>query len=232
MVERKTEIGFIAALRATACLLVVYCHLIGNMAKPDWFIRPYIDQFVRDPMGIIWNFGYLGVAIFFIISGFIITHVAQRETRSEFAIKRLFRVYPPFLIALVLARLLAGMENGSPASVSPASLLGEATLFWSQFKVLGPSYTLVMELMFYVVVTALLPLFQGKPILATMTVGGLPVFVRLTLTNAVVGSGSPELARLLWYHNSLSVFAIGMAIYYALGSLPNFPSRTAIAPNC
>ncbi len=209
MTKVASQIGFLASLRATACLLVVYCHLIGQRADPDWFVKPFINQFVRDPLAVIWDFGYLGVAIFFVISGFIITHVAQRETRGQFVLKRLFRIYPPFLVALAVASVLAFIVDRQ--SVSLPGVLREASLFDSRFILLGPSYTLVIEIMFYALATALLPLLRSRPVIATVIIAIVPVFIRYGLRGIPL---SPPFARLLGYQNFVSVFAIGMAIYY------------------
>ena len=38
--------------------------------------------------------GAAGVIVFFITSGYIITHVLQTESSPDFLIKRLFRIYP------------------------------------------------------------------------------------------------------------------------------------------
>jgi peptidoglycan/LPS O-acetylase OafA/YrhL len=209
-------------LRAVACLLVAYCHLIGYRAPSGWFVEPYIDQFIRDPLQVMWNFGYLGVAIFFVISGFIITHVAQREGRAEFAVKRLFRIYPPFLLALAVAVLL------TRPTMSPTDLLWEASLFGSSYKVIGPSYTLVIELMFYALATMLLPLLRSRPIVSTAIVALLPAVIRFGLRNIVESSGIHQLSILLSYQNFVSIFAVGMAIYYASASRISLRAATAL----
>src|SRR5882762_2762678 len=49
--------------------------------------------------------GWLGVAIFFVVSGFCI-HLSHRRSSkqkiSAFFTKRFFRIYPPYLIALLV----------------------------------------------------------------------------------------------------------------------------------
>lgn len=89
----------ISLLRAIAALMVVYDHLFcivplrhfGSAAFP----APVVQEYISTPLGIIQDFGWLGVAIFFLVSGFIISHVAMRENRVEFIVKRVFRIYPP-----------------------------------------------------------------------------------------------------------------------------------------
>jgi peptidoglycan/LPS O-acetylase OafA/YrhL len=43
----------------------------------------------------------MAVAVFFLISEFIITHVAAREGIMEFLIKRLFRIFPLLDVFLI-----------------------------------------------------------------------------------------------------------------------------------
>lgn len=202
----SSRISFVALLRATASLLVVYCHLVGYRAASSWFVKPYINQFIRDPLAILWDFGYLGVAVFFIISGFIIAHVAQRETRGEFMLKRLLRVYPPFLAALAVA-LVVNHQN-----ISLTVILQEASLFDSRFILVGPSYTLTMEIMFYALAAVTLPLLRSKPVVATAIVAIAPALAFFLLRPAVLGI--PQLERLLGYDGFVSIFAIGMSVYY------------------
>lgn len=46
--------------------------------------------------------GGAGVIVFFLVSGYIITHVLQPEQPLEFLIKRLFRIYPLYLVSVLL----------------------------------------------------------------------------------------------------------------------------------
>lgn len=70
-------------------------------------------------------FGYLGVAIFFVISGFCIQLSYARSTHAGFQafyIRRFFRIYPPYLIALLFY-----------AVAFPPTRLGFAKLWdWAQ----------------------------------------------------------------------------------------------------
>lgn len=152
------DIPFISVLRATACLLVVYAHLIGYRAPKDWFVKPYLDQ-----LGFTWHFGYFGVALFFLVSGFIVVHVAQNETRGSFITKRFFRIFPPVWAALLLAAAISVWSGASWFDVTPESLAAEMSIFGSNFELIGPTYTLVMELMFYMLVACMLTTVQTRP---------------------------------------------------------------------
>ena len=213
--EKDTSIGFIVFLRALACLLVVYCHMIGFRAPPDWFLKPYLDRFVTEPLAIMWQFGYLGVAIFYIISGFIITHVAQRETRTEFVTRRIFRVYPPFVVACLLALALAHAFDRPAALLSPTAFLRELSLFGSRFTLVGPSYTLTIELFFYAVAMMVLPHVTSRPVLSTAFIAVLPGVIHSMTWGAVSATDHPTLDRLLRYQAFVSIFPFGMAIYHA-----------------
>jgi peptidoglycan/LPS O-acetylase OafA/YrhL len=48
------------------------------------------------------RYGYLGVNLFFIISGFVVTWSSIRRTPAEFVISRITRLYPSFWVAVAL----------------------------------------------------------------------------------------------------------------------------------
>lgn len=164
--------AFLAALRGVAVLLVVYDHLgaiwpesNGMSWPPNRFIRTWIN----DPLAIIQDFGFFGVVLFFLISGFIITHVAQRETRYQFAVKRILRIYPP-LIASILAIIVITAIRGGVLLTWKQYLLSFTLLnyFWTpQYVVNGVAWTLVIEMLFYAGAFAVLPLLKRRSALGS-----------------------------------------------------------------
>lgn len=99
----------IDGVRAVAALMVVYFHFAG----PDWW---YLS-------------GWLGVQLFFVLSGFLITTLLLREMDSRgsvslrsFWIRRVFRILPAYYVALAVTVVLAILRDqwvnaGGPSSI-------------------------------------------------------------------------------------------------------------------
>ncbi|MBI5640858.1 MAG: acyltransferase [Nitrospirae bacterium] len=175
----KQTINFIAFLRGPAALLVVWDHLIANWAdkngvtwKPVTLARTYITR----PLAIIQDFGFFGVVLFFLISGFIISYVIQRENRLQFFVKRLFRIFPPFIMSIVCIVLFYGVYGHItpvPTFMSERSagdIFLSMTLlnyfFIPQNPINGVAWTLIIEIIFYALSLILLPLLQRRPKIA------------------------------------------------------------------
>jgi len=80
-------------LRAVSILLVIAAHASGSAGAP---------AALRRAMNVI-DFGNLGVRVFFVISGFLITGLLLKEQRTtgrisvpRFYLRRTFRIFPPF----------------------------------------------------------------------------------------------------------------------------------------
>jgi len=151
-------------------MLVVYDHLIAvflDRTGRTWLPLTWMRTYVTQPLGIIQDFGFLGVAIFFLISGFIITHVAQREDRFTFAVKRLGRIYPPLFSAIFLIIVFELLSGHSLLSLG--DYLWSLTLlnYWRipQVVVSGVAWTLVIEVIYYALVFAVLPILRDRPAL-------------------------------------------------------------------
>jgi peptidoglycan/LPS O-acetylase OafA/YrhL len=98
--------------RGIAILAVLLFHCLGTtygMWELPW------DGWMRDfsvPVSYLCflplSFGYAGVAIFFVVSGFCIHLSFQQQSQkwSSFFIRRFFRIYPPYLAALIFGILL------------------------------------------------------------------------------------------------------------------------------
>ena len=70
----------------------------------------------------------VGVVVFFLISGYIITFILQREALPEYAIKRVFRIYPLYVFAVVIQYALlsrSGMQPSLNILLLQTSLLGD-----------------------------------------------------------------------------------------------------------
>ena len=86
-------------LRFLAAIAVVFFHYtflnsINSELTPSY---PALDD--------IFKYGYLGVELFFMISGFVILLTAMKKTAVQFTISRIKRLYPAFWIALIITTL-------------------------------------------------------------------------------------------------------------------------------
>jgi peptidoglycan/LPS O-acetylase OafA/YrhL len=104
--SRFGRLSSIDALRGAAALGVVLYHTIGPNAR----FGPRVLNWLALPILPTIRFGYVGVFLFFVISGFCI-HLSRAKAHAEnkapvgftnFWKRRFRRLYPPYLIALIL----------------------------------------------------------------------------------------------------------------------------------
>ncbi len=100
------------------------------------------------------RYGYLGVQLFFIISGFVIfLTVLQSKSVFDFLYKRLTRLYPTFLVCLVITFVLVTVFGLPGREKSLHTALFNVTMipnFFGYFAVDGAYWSLVPEVFFYV----------------------------------------------------------------------------------
>jgi peptidoglycan/LPS O-acetylase OafA/YrhL len=108
------------ALRGAAALGVVLYHAVGPKGQSE----PLILRWLATPFLPVIRLGYVGVFLFFVISGFCI-HLSRARAQSEdrvpvsftdFWKRRIRRLYPPYLIALTLFLAIAGFTTKFAAS--------------------------------------------------------------------------------------------------------------------
>lgn len=144
------KLNSIQYLRAAAALLVVYCHSIdiqknfGDLRQSHFFNLE--------------NFGAIGVDIFFVISGFIISYISQTQSGTaaamDFSKKRWLRIAPVYYVAsfmLMLVFLYSGAGYLNKQSIiktlTIVPLLDSGTEAWNSIIAIG--WTLSFELLFY-----------------------------------------------------------------------------------
>jgi exopolysaccharide production protein ExoZ len=223
-VSRTEVISNIQALRAWAALGVVYYHtafVAPGMAHTD----------------------FLGVTIFFAISGFIMTHIT-RDSSDGFMTARLIRIVPLYWIATIAMLIWTGCGFANPyytvpvwshmVATSPMSLLDWfqtqlAALFdrdmlshltnsafflpSTQPPVLGVGWTLNLEMFFYVAFWLSL---QVSRRFAPLIVCGVLIAFKSPPLNGVVP---------LYGHAYTTSFIAGVAVYYAWRGFLSFDRR-------
>lgn len=148
--QKKAIIAPLTGLRAIAAGLVFFYH---------WFFH-YADSWpllIRAPFRV----GYVGVPIFFALSGFLITlryydaFIDGRTTYWSYVTKRLIRIFPLYLF--VLTFFVAAF--GRPANMIPDTTFGWIVLytltqaFFPDLIFYGTlvGWTLTIELVFYLI---------------------------------------------------------------------------------
>lgn len=126
-------------VRFAAALSVVLYHYISDPGSdfPDW-LQAITDQ------------GYLGVQLFFMISGFVIADSASRKSPADFAVARFVRLYPTLWVCILLTVSVSYLVSGWTPPL--AQILANFTLlqdYLGQDHVDGVYWTLVQELKFY-----------------------------------------------------------------------------------
>ena len=112
------------------------------------------------------KYGYLGVSVFFMISGFVIAYSAEGRTASEFAIARFSRIYPTFIVCMTVTFFVESWAGTPQISASFADYLANFVLVSRAlgFPFMDGAYwSIVLEVIFYGWVFALLltGLFQS-----------------------------------------------------------------------
>lgn len=197
-------------MRAIAAILVVWAHAIDLVAKRQ------IDAF-QVGWGALENFGAVGVDVFFVISGFIVSLTAERSRSvTQFLVARLVRIWPLYLIATVVvfaidpeARSLATLAWSVAFLQVPGLPAGMPThpLGWS----------LMFEAVFYLMLAGAMCWRSQRP---------MPERV------LIIGSAAILVAGVCGFHQPMNIignpiiieFLLGVVIGWAYRRRPELPA--------
>jgi peptidoglycan/LPS O-acetylase OafA/YrhL len=155
----RRAIPSLDGLRALSVLVVILGHSHSTLLD-------------RIPLNAIFRSARLGVAVFFVISGFLITRLLLDELRRNgtvslrrFYIRRMFRIFPPFYVFLGVVAVMAGM---SLVQVDWKEILAAATYVWNYVPFNGNNWILLhcwslsLEEQFYLLWPACIAFFDRR----------------------------------------------------------------------
>jgi peptidoglycan/LPS O-acetylase OafA/YrhL len=103
-------------------------------------------------LGRIFKYGYLGVDVFFILSGFVILLTAYDKDAVAFTVARMVRLYPAYWICVTLSAVAIVLTGTNRSPITVLQYLANLTMahsFLGIRDVSGVYWTLAVELQFY-----------------------------------------------------------------------------------
>jgi peptidoglycan/LPS O-acetylase OafA/YrhL len=200
----QERIPGVDALRGLAALAVCWFHVtIGTANLNNGIIRSS------------GTYGWLGVELFFVISGFIIPYSLQRsgyklKNYPVFLLKRITRLDPPYLASIVLVIAVTFLftltphYSGAKFAIDPVGLLlhlGYLNVIFHYPWLTSVYWTLAIEFQYYLLVGLIFSLISNKHRVVRLLTFGL-----LGLTAVLIRRGDYIFAFMFLFLMGMSVF--------------------------
>jgi len=210
--KRPIRFYEIDLLRFLAALSVVIYHYTYR-----GYSEGHYSPIAFPELGQVSRYGYLGVELFFIISGYVVLLSAQGKTVRQFFLSRVTRLYPAFWVACTLTFLVKLLWGATPADVNMSQLLHASPVQYVvnmsmlpeflHIEVMDGAYwSLTVEITFYLLVAVLISFDLLKHI--TLVIA---LWLAYTAMPGAVRGGM--LFPTLFFPAYAPYFAAGMLLY-------------------
>ena len=161
-----TKLEWIQSLRAVAALMVLFFHIGPHLAAAP----------LLAPLQGLTQWGFSGVDIFFVLSGFVVYRTAKSSMQAydtaTFVRHRLLRVYSGYWPALIAFAFVSVVLLRVPLPPLEKILLSSVLAYHDLFdNWLGAAWSLTYELSFYGWIVVLVLLNRNKPY--------IPIFIAI-----------------------------------------------------
>ncbi len=200
-----TRLAALDGLRFLAAASVLLFHYTARTSQawdqPTQSIFGGIHEITR--------YGYLGVDLFFIISGFVILMTAWGNSLQKFVASRVARLFPAYWAGVILTGGMLLATGSLLKDISPIQLIVNLTMMHKAADVAsvdGAYWTLWIELRFYAIIGIfmLLGITRNRVLAFSMF---WPVLAMVAYSENVGGFGTLLLPR------QAPLFALGMLLY-------------------
>lgn len=158
---RRARLRALDGLRLLAALMVVAFHWTGvNRMAEVWNATP---QKLMPDLHRVSAYGFLGVQLFFLISGFVICMSCWGKTPRQYFTSRVVRLMPAYWVAIILTALVVNYAASARnrTHLSKSDILSNFTMLQLPLGVadVDPAYwTLWVELRFYLLFAVIVAL--------------------------------------------------------------------------
>ena len=161
------------------------------------------------PFSEIAKYGYLGVQLFFVVSGYLILMSTNRSA-WQFAKGRVKRIYPLYWMAIILITAITYLPTLSKTQPDFLQILASITMFPTAFDqgwIDGAHWFMLIEIQFYLLIFVLLKLRAGKHLPTIFPIWAIVILIWYVF----------DLSRFnIWYLYGPFSFICGGAIIYSI----------------
>jgi exopolysaccharide production protein ExoZ len=206
-------------VRVVASCLVLYTHIHGWFAirNKHWWLTDWVQRNVIETLQLNDRFSFVGVAMFLVVSGVVVTYVTQRENPGQFLWRRVTRIAPLLWVVTILAWILVNLGQQVAQEPMPPGLgiddLARGLVLANYFvtplhAMVGVTWTLVVQVGFYCYVAASIPLLRRKPWIPPLVVAAV-CFIVVLAASDIDNSAVQELVQICAY---LPILCVGQLI--------------------
>lgn len=217
-----SEIRPLTSIRGIAAISVLLFHLKQELPV----LVPQLDAVLP-----IFRWGHIGVDLFFMLSGFILSLVYQRDWRwsrhgyVRFLMKRMARIYPVHLFTLLVMALLVLLAHS--ANIKTGGNYSASSFFYNLFLLQAfpggymswnhPSWSISVEFFAYLIVfPPSLLLFRNRSSGPALVVTSFILLLPYLYVRELLGTGAWEPFSRIFFE-----FLSGAALYTGLRDRPD-----------